>query len=54
MAPWLAQRGMAELDFSDEGWRALSMAAAVAGLVSEALLQSDVGAGAGRSPGADM
>ena len=30
MEPWLAQRGMAELEFSDEGWRALSMAAAVA------------------------
>jgi hypothetical protein len=39
MAPWLAQRGIADLDFSDEGWRALSMAAAVtAELAQHALL----------------
>jgi hypothetical protein len=39
MAPWLARRGMADLEFSDEGWRALSMAAAVAAeLAGHALL----------------
>jgi hypothetical protein len=43
MAPWLAQRGLAELDFSDEGWRALSMAAAVtAELAQHALLHPKV------------
>jgi hypothetical protein len=29
MTPWLAQRGMAGLDFSDEHWRALSLGGAV-------------------------
>jgi hypothetical protein len=35
MAPWLAQRGMAEPGFSDEQWRALAMAAAVAGELAQ-------------------
>jgi hypothetical protein len=39
MAPWLAQRGMAELRFSDEQWRALTMGGAVAGdLAQHALM----------------
>ncbi|MET0856940.1 MAG: hypothetical protein ABWY27_09330, partial [Telluria sp.] len=39
MAPWLALRGMAELDFSDEQWRALSLGGAVvAELAGEALM----------------
>jgi hypothetical protein len=39
MAPWLAQRGQADLAFGAEAWRALSMAAAVTGeLAGYALL----------------
>lgn len=39
MTPWLAQRGTAELRFSDEQWRALSMGGAVvAELIQHALI----------------
>lgn len=39
MAPWLAQHAAAGLEFSDEQWRALALAAAVAGeLAQHALL----------------
>jgi hypothetical protein len=39
MTPWLAQRGMAELSFSDEQWRALSLGGAVvAELTQHALM----------------